>query len=476
MMQTNVRISAIELHGFKNTKHGLVQMPSSAQKQFFQQACDILGIYGQNGSGKTAVIDAMQIIQTLLMGDALPASTVHYISKEAEICDIAVKFTVQTAADSAMVEYAVTLARHPVQGFEIVRESLHAAAWDGQKFATAKHLIEYDATSSSVLFTPKYRFDRISKSHPDALVNLHVAKKMAQKEGSSFIFGADGRHVFLSAARDISGEYAYAIKALYEYAHINLFVISSAHTGTISSNFMLPFAFRLEEGGQITKGDLPIRLDQPSLISQPQFHIITQIISELNHILSTIIPHLTIEIHNFGEQLIGDGSVGNKIELVSKRGDIRIPLKYESEGIIKIISVLNALLCVYNQPSMCLIIDELDAGIFEYLLGELLAVFESGAKGQLIFTSHNLRALEMIDQKNVIFSTTNSANRYIRLQTTKSHHNLRDMYLRSITLGGQKEDVYDETDSIEIGRAFRRAGKAMQYDEKSDAIHRGRSD
>ncbi|HBE87038.1 MAG TPA: hypothetical protein DDW53_19320 [Lachnoclostridium sp.] len=119
-------------------------------------------------------------------------------------------------------------------------------------------------------------------------------------------------------------------------------------------------------------------------------------------------------------------------------------------------------MCVYNNASMCLIIDELDAGVYEYLLGELLSVFEKGAKGQLIFTSHNLRALEMINKSSIVFSTTNPSNRYIRLQNIKSNHNLRDMYLRSIVLGGQKEAIYEETDSVEIGRAFRRAGKAVR--------------
>ena len=73
--------------------------------------------------------------------------------------------------------------------------------------------------------------------------------------------------------------------------------------------------------------------------------------------LGTLIPGLSIGIHDFGEQLLGNGSTGHKIELTSKRGEITIPLKYESEGILKIISVLNALMCVYNNSSMGLIID-----------------------------------------------------------------------------------------------------------------------
>ncbi|MEG1971980.1 MAG: ATP-binding protein, partial [Oscillospiraceae bacterium] len=64
-----------------------------------------------------------------------------------------------------------------------------------------------------------------------------------------------------------------------------------------------------------------------------------------------------------------------------------------------------------------------------------------------------------------VFSTTNPKNRYIHLQNIKSNNNLRDMYLRSITLGGQKEEIYAQTDSTEIGRAFRRAGR-VAADEK----------
>lgn len=71
-------------------------------------------------------------------------------------------------------------------------------------------------------------------------------------------------------------------------------------------------------------------------------------------------------------------------------------------------------------------------------------------------------ALEMLGKKSILFSTTNPCNRYIRLQNVQTNNNLRDLYLRSLTLGGQKEEMYEETDSVAIGRAFRRAGKAVE--------------
>ena len=115
----------------------------------------------------------------------------------------------------------------------------------------------------------------------------------------------------------------------------------------------------------------------------------------------------------------------------------------------------------FRNQSICLAIDELDAGIFEYMLGELLDIFSKSAKGQLIFTSHNLRALEMLDKDSIMFSTANPENRYIHMKNVKETNNLRSMYIRSITLGGQEEKIYEETDSLKIARAFRKAGRSL---------------
>jgi AAA15 family ATPase/GTPase len=105
-----------------------------------------------------------------------------------------------------------------------------------------------------------------------------------------------------------------------------------------------------------------------------------------------------------------------------------------------------------------MIIDELDAGIFEYLLGEILGIVSNSGKGQLIFTSHNFRPLEMLSEKSLVFTTTSPNNRYTRFTNVKDTNNIRNMYYRSIDFGGQKEKLYQETKSYEIRRAFRKVG------------------
>ena len=117
------------------------------------------------------------------------------------------------------------------------------------------------------------------------------------------------------------------------------------------------------------------------------------------------------------------------------------------------------LIVVYNKASITVAIDEIDSGVFEYLLGELLRIISEKGKGQLIFTSHNLRPLETLDRGFIAFTTTNPDNRYIRLSNVKTNNNLRDFYYRDIVLGEQSEEIYEPTNNYEIAFAFREAGE-----------------
>ena len=463
-MDRIVRICEIEINGFKNVNHGSVELEGADDIR----KVSLLGIYGQNGSGKTSIIEVVEFIQKLMMGLSLPNNTDKYINKEKKACEIKVVFYVEYEEHKGKVQYIIRLDCVD-ESVEIAKEELSYKEWNGEKFET-KRIIVDSSNKDMFSYKPKCRFEALIKANPENKINLAMAKKISHRDKCSFIFSEEGIKLFAprffelkeksnESCISVTSEFDFYIKALHDYAWMDLFVITSKHNGPISMELLMPVAFRIRHEEGVAKGDIPIILSEPTVIPEKEYRIVKKVISEINIVLETVIPNMTLEVHNHGSQLLDDGSEGNRIELLSNREGIKIPLKYESEGIIKIVSILNVLMCVYNSPGTCMVIDELDSGIFEFLLGEILNIFEEGAKGQLIFTSHNLRALEMIDKKYLIFSTTNENNRYIRLKGVKNNNNLRDLYIRSILLGGQSEEIYSETDSIEIGRSIRKAGR-----------------
>ena len=136
-------------------------------------------------------------------------------------------------------------------------------------------------------------------------------------------------------------------------------------------------------------------------------------IKQINIVMKSLIPEINIEIYNAFDKLLKDGKDGVQFEIIAMRGENRIPLLYESAGIKKLISICSNLVACYNRESYCLVVDELDSGIYEYLLGECLEVMQDKAKGQLIFTSHNLRPLEILENDALLYTPVNPENCYI---------------------------------------------------------------
>ena len=282
-------------------------------------------------------------------------------------------------------------------------------------------------------------------------------KILAREKRKSFFF--DDIVIEKLAVKGRTGLSA-AIGVLRAYASMDLFVIKNSHSGIISLSELIPLSFKIGEGStRIVKGEAEIRLDQPTLFPMVGYKDVVALIGQLNVVLKTIVPDLKIEVKEYGEQAGDFGEPCMRFELLAHSGNTLLPLRNESEGIKKIISILSALISFYNRENTTVLVDELDAGIFEYLLGELLVVLKENGRGQLIFTSHNLRPIEVLDKECIYFTTVNPTNRYVRLTNAKSGENLRDFYYRAIQLGGQKEKLYDETNLSELSLAFRIAGK-----------------
>ena len=246
---------------------------------------------------------------------------------------------------------------------------------------------------------------------------------------------------------------------LRQFGMVDLNIIKVNQLGTINNNQVIPINVRRETEDTIEQECIQLYIADSTEIPADDYPQVQSAIDAINIVLRSVVPNLQIELKIINVLEKPDETKAFQVNVYSNRGGKRFLVKYESEGIKRIISILHYLIAVFNNPGVSLVVDEMDSGIFEYLLGELLGLMHNEMKGQLIFTSHNLRVLEKLDAKNIICSTVNPDNRYIRLVGIEKNHNKRDFYIRTITVGGQKEELYDEDDLLSMGYAFRKAGK-----------------
>lgn len=465
MNNSVVRIESIEIQNFKNVKYGKVDLENS-RKDF---SASLLGVYGQNGSGKTALIDAIHLLKYALCGQPIPVRFSDFINVDAASACMKYVFRVDDKARDgvyhATYEFSIRKDEDDTGSntIDASASKLHKATVFNEKLsysyenATEKHpakpIID---TCSDEVFIPKTKYIALVGTDKDVKTELLVAKKIAAASSRSFVFSKELLDVIRRNCEE--KQHVFLINSLVNFGNYELFVINTSNAGLISMD-ALPLVFKYVGASSTALGSMMLSLNGPSIVSEETMDVARKVIDNMNIVLTQIIPGLTIGIKDLGTQLMGNGKTGFRIQLVSKKNSKEIPLQYESEGIKKIVSVLQLLVVVYNNPSITVAIDELDSGIFEYLLGELLRIISEKGKGQLIFTSHNLRPLETIDRGFIAFTTTNPENRYIRLCYVKPNNNLRDFYYRDIVLGEQSELIYEPTNNYEIALAFREAGE-----------------
>ena len=315
----------------------------------------------------------------------------------------------------------------------------------------------FDTRTTETVFLPKSRQKSFFPNKTAAtLKELQNQKKSALVNSKSFIF-CDELSQLLLEQESIS-EYAQIILDLKAFAIQKIRVLDSKIIGT-SRGDVIPL-YTANRGVGVKRSDSTVFLDDEGLKT------LRTAIKGLNVVLQQVIPGLSLEAVRQVDIDLDDRNTrahtpGTKVTVYSVRDNVRIPLSEESAGIIRLISSMGLFAYAFVNPDVTVAIDEIDAGVYEYLLGELLLVFEEYGSGQLVFTCHNLRPMEVLDKKYIYFTTTNPENRYLKPKNIRNENNLRDVYLREIVMGGQEEDLYAPTKHGKIASALQKAGEII---------------
>ncbi len=463
-----VRITEAELENFKSVEHGNIVFNCGKEKISYNTKSDILGIYGQNGSGKTSFIEALDILRILMSGGNIPNYYTDCIAKGKEYSKLSFTFdfqypngiirtvkyefklrVVDLDSDNVGIGYEHESVEIEKRSYVQVFDEIVSVAGKFEcKNLKMQSIIDSSlkggafgpVTKRKFFIDPKYKFSDLEN-------DFLVYKKLALEKSQSFIFMDKVLSIFKE-----KGNYSDFFQVLLElnyYASFFLRIIRTKDSGLIRLGVSLPVYFRFS--------DIPILIGKGTVVSNDLYKELDILFSNMNLVLRELLPNIDIKLKKLSPALLKSGEEGFVVDLVSIRNGIELPIRVESDGIRKLISSLSLIIAAFNDPSLTIAIDEFDAGVFEYLLGEILEIFEVYGKGQFIFTSHNLRPLEVINKNFLMFTTVNPQNRYVRMKNIYPTHNLRDRYFHEILMNEQDEMLYKQAKNYKIIQAFQKA-------------------
>lgn len=465
------RLSRLTIHGLKNVLGGVLDFYSPKDirdGEISQTDGHVFGIYGPNGSGKTTAVDACKVLKDMLSGYS-PDSPAYQetkkrisrlINKTEKEASIEAEFYFSLTDIEYIVSYGITI-QSQLSGDEkekcsLVKESLAYRYKDKTRWSKFQTLADIDIPRRV------YSIQGLSpEQNEDLLRTALTINELAPL--SSLIFTKSAKEHILDRLKN-----GKAIDLLDVLSTFNehYFIVVDNHDLTTNVLGVLLLVVSNERSDLSSHGKLPIFTDMfsESRISTAFYPQLVQVASQISDILSVLVPGLRLQIEQLDEVTDKDGYKWISYEAMANRNGVAYSLVCESEGIKRLISVISVLIAFVTHCQTVLIIDEFDAGIFEFLFGEMIEALHETGRGQLIFTAHNLRGLEVLPYKQVFFSTLNPSNVYERQNSVMQNNNKRTTYFRNLVLGKEKGEVLGDLPSVaKLKSSFR---KSRRFDEQ----------
>ena len=489
----NFKLKTIEINNYKGVDHGILDVVEFRNNNF--NTSGITAIFGENASGKSSICECLKILK-----NSFPNNKNSIWNNEDECIDIALKirddsvpcffsYTFDVFDEKKLVNtltYKIEIQKtlHPlVHEIPIKYLYNHDEDDDSYRIDTIENInYTYIASLYKETFIASGIFDGVSIKQQEILSYNHKSKELSPirkhkiymrnvKDKKDFLFALSygnrvgGTSILMDDKFQIlqqgcgDSDYINLINEFRMFILNSLYVLDEIpHTSFDPTKISECCSFSLEEEKMklYRYGYLPGYI---YFSCENYYKEFIDNVEKINKLLPLFIPNISISTETLNDEYVtevyDDGYRKSKIQvkISSNRNGNAFPIQYESEGTKKIINLIEYYVEAYKNSSALLVVDEFDFALHEYLLQILLQVFNNGGKGQLLFTSHNLRPLEVLDKQSIVFTTTDSKDRFCRFNNIRNKNNLRDCYYDEITYTNnvkRKKQEHDFFNKINI--------------------------
>lgn len=364
------------------------------------QSYNVKGIYGMNGSGKSAIVNSVEILKNLILHRYYLTNPIiqnylnSIIHKSIQELNIEVEYLVKEDELIKPFKYSVSLKKSLLNNYIISNESLYTkglysrAGYDRKVFEVNSGDIKYiQEMNSKKLLNELYSgFKNLLDT--SSISSLFFEKIMILKDSQKF-----------------SGEKIWKyIRYLYTFANsLHIYLENTDnHEDHIADNI-------LKNNVQYKIGKEEVFSAMSSKISfyQKEMHVLriasnfvdkrmyqdfeknVKKLYEFLHIFKQDLENIEIDKKENGDFWVCD--------LIMVYDSYKIHAEYESTGIKKLVK-----LYAYIEKMVhgdIVFIDEFDSNLHDVYLCALLDYLTNYAKGQLCFTTHNVGLMEVLKSR-----------------------------------------------------------------------------
>lgn len=399
-MENTIYLLNMCVAGIKNIKEKvrLDFYKKTVDKNFDPDKYRIKAIYGENGSGKSAIITAVKIFQDLiLMDNYLSESKTQVflgeiINKSTQKFHFDCEFFVRADSYSIAYEYSIDIGKNDTGLYEIQSEVLRCK---NGNYVNHNYKKIFESKNGELLYVNCNDSDRerLAKKSMNLLSShsfISLCFKKGDKEDNSL------------NKKEFNEKFFY-----YIIIYFMLTMTITVYLGEEDQHELYFLQKRLRE----SKPDYPAL--QEGLLNYGE---LTNAFSGVNNRLvekryfkeyKNKVDRLTQFIKIFKSDLISinidtkENGDYYECDLNLNYGSYRINKEFESTGIKKLIRLFD---CFVAASKMGIVfVDEMDSNLNDVYLCKLIEYFMYYGKGQLCFTTHNLDPMTILkENKNSI--------------------------------------------------------------------------
>ena len=363
----------------------------------------IKAIYGENGSGKSAIITAVKIFQDIICNSQYLSESKNQklldelINKKTQHYKFKCEFLCRLEKDNIIFAYELQLKKNESGLYEIVYEKLSERSGN---YSNSRYKSIYEVSNGKLIFVnaqnenysmiEKMTYNLLGKS---SFLNIYFFNFNNFNKDTV----TDSTRIYVRVC--ICMVLAFIIKVyLDEEDKHELYFIKKVFSERIKNdnNYISENVLEIMDSLSVTD----------SIIPKNNFDIYVEKINNLTAFLRIFKHDLkSIEIDKKDE---GDNY---RCDLNLNYGDYLINKEFESTGIKKLIKLYDC----FDAASKygIVFIDEMDSNLNDVYLCKIIEYFMYYGKGQLCFTTHNLDPMSVLKENKYSIDFLSSDNKLV---------------------------------------------------------------